>query len=264
MSAVLTLDGVSREFGGLRAVDGVDLVLERGARHGLIGPNGAGKSTLFRIVTGSLRPSGGSVRLGEREVTRMAEHRRARLGVAQTFQHSSLFSNLSCREHLLLALNRIGGRGHRPVGGSAACAGAADEALDAAGLAERRHALASELSHGERRQLELCLAFACEPRLLLLDEPAAGLSPAETERLAALLERMPDEVTLLVIEHDLEFVFRVARDVTVLHLGCVLASGPAAEIRVSEEVQRVYLGLGDGEPLFLDENEDEGDGAARG
>ena len=262
MSAVLTLDGVSREFGGLRAVDGVDLALEPGARHGLIGPNGAGKSTLFRIVTGSLRPSGGSVHLGERDVTRMAEHRRARLGVAQTFQHSSLFSNLTCREHLLLALNRVTGRGHRPVGGSGAGADAADEALDVAGLAERRHTLASELSHGERRQLELCLAFACEPRLLLLDEPAAGLSPAETERLAALLERMPAEVTLLVIEHDLEFVFRVARDVTVLHLGCVLASGPADEIRISDEVQRVYLGLGDGEPLFLDEGE--GDGAARG
>jgi len=262
MSAVLRLDGVSREFGGLRAVDGVDLALEPGARHGLIGPNGAGKSTLFRIVTGSLRPSGGSVHLGERDVTRMAEHRRARLGVAQTFQHSSLFANLTCHEHLLLALNRVAGRGHRPVGGSGAGAGAADEALEMAGLAERRHTLASELSHGERRQLELCLAFACEPGLLLLDEPAAGLSPAETGHLAALLERMPAEVTLLVIEHDLEFVFRVARDVTVLHLGRVLASGPAEEIRSSDEAQRVYLGLGDGEPLFLDEAE--GDGAARG
>jgi branched-chain amino acid transport system ATP-binding protein len=263
MTAALALDAVSREFGGLRAVDGVDLTLEPGARHGLIGPNGAGKSTLFNIVTGSLRPTSGSVRLGDRDVTRVPQHRRAQLGIAQTFQHSSLFFNLTCRENVLLALHRLAGRSHRPVARDhSAGVPEAEEALRSAGLEAHVDTLAGALSHGEQRQLEICLAFACQPRVLLLDEPAAGLSPAETDQVAELLEQMSPDVTLLVIEHDLEFVFRVARDVTVLHLGSVLASGPAAEIRASEEAQRVYLGLEAGERLFLDPPED--DDAARG
>ena len=262
MTAALALDRVTHEFDGLRAVDGVDLTLQPGARHGLIGPNGAGKSTLFHIVTGSLRPTGGTVHLGERDVTRVPQHRRAQLGIAQTFQHSSLFLNLTCSENVLLALHRVAGRSHRPVARDrSAGVPAAAEALASAGLGERGDTLAGALSHGERRQLELCLAFACQPRVLLLDEPAAGLSPGETDRLGDLLEQMSPEVTLLVIEHDLEFVFRIARDVTVLHLGSVLASGPAAEIRASDEVQRIYLGLQAGERLFLDEGDD---GAARG
>ncbi|MGH2945135.1 MAG: ABC transporter ATP-binding protein [Solirubrobacteraceae bacterium] len=258
MSA-LALHGLSREFGGLRAVDRVDLTLEPGARHGLIGPNGAGKSTLFRLVTGSLRPTGGTVHVGERDITHMAEHARARLGIAQTFQHSSVFGTLSCRDNVVLALQRVTGRAHRPFPTRASgLRREADEALDRAGLEDRRATPAAALSHGERRQLELCIALACRPRLLLLDEPAAGMSHAETLKLVELIEQLPADITVLVIEHDLEFVFRVATDITVLHLGAVLASGPVAQIRASEDVQGVYLGLEAGERLFLDDGEPDG------
>jgi branched-chain amino acid transport system ATP-binding protein len=248
--SLLELRDVSVAFGGLRAVDGVDLDLEAGDRHGLIGPNGAGKSTLFRLVAGGLRPTTGSISYDGRDITRLPRHRRARLGIGQTFQHSSLFGGLSCRENVELALHR------------ASNGGSVDEALERFSLAERADAPAAVLSHGERRQLELALALVTEPRLLLLDETAAGLSAAETERFAALLAELPPDLTVLLIEHDLDLVFRAARTVTVLHLGKVIASGSPDEVRANDEVHSVYLGGHSEEALFIDDGSP--DGAARG
>jgi branched-chain amino acid transport system ATP-binding protein len=256
--SLLAVRDVSRSFGGLRAVDGVSLSLGRGARHGLIGPNGAGKSTLFALITGALRPTAGRIEFDGRDIGRDAVDARARLGMAQTFQHSNVFASLTCRENVMLALQRVGLR-HVP-----AVAREAQDALVQVELSERADVLAGEISHGERRRLELSLALACRPTLLLLDEPAAGLSAAETDRLAAMLQALPRDLTVLLIEHDLELVFRVAREVTVLNLGAVVASGPVEEIRASEEVQRIYLGLQAGEELFTDADEEPPDGPARG
>jgi branched-chain amino acid transport system ATP-binding protein len=248
--SLLELRALSVAFGGLRAVDGVDLDLEEGDRHGLIGPNGAGKSTLFRLVAGGLRPSAGSISYDGRDITRLPRHRRARLGIGQTFQHSSLFGGLSCRENVQLALRRASGDG------------SADDALERFALAERAHTPASALSHGERRQLELALALVTEPRLLLLDEPAAGLSAAETARFAELLAELPPELTVLLIEHDLDLVFKATRTVTVLHVGKVIASGSPEQVRANEEVHSVYVGGHSEEALFVDDSGT--DDAARG
>jgi len=251
--SVLELRDVSVRFGGLRAVDGVDLDLEAGDRHGLIGPNGAGKSTLFRLVAGGLRPTAGRIAFDGQDITRLARHKRARLGIGQTFQHSSLFGGLSCRENVQLALQRADG-GRSPA--------AADDALERFSLAGRAHVPAAALSHGEARQLELALALVTEPRLLLLDEPAAGLSSEETERFAEMLAALPPELTILLIEHDLDLVFQETRTVTVLHLGRIIASGTPEQIRANDEVHSVYIGGKSEEELFVEEGGP--DGAAGG
>ena len=253
MTALLELEDVTRAFGGLRAVDGVTLAIPAGARHGLIGPNGAGKSTLFKLISGAERVSSGTIRFDGDDVTSRPEHLRARLGMAQTFQHSQLFLGLTCRENVALALQRVDGsaRGVLPRP-RPRLAAAADELLERTGLAGRRSSPVSALSHGERRQLEVAVALGSSPRLLLLDEPAAGMSPAETDRLATIVGSLDPELTLLVIEHDLDFVFRVAQTVSVLHLGAILETGPAAQVRDSAEVQRVYLGGVDAEELFVE------------
>ena len=253
MTALLELEGVTRAFGGLRAVDGVTLAIPAGARHGLIGPNGAGKSTLFKLVSGAERVSSGTIRFDGDDVTSRPEHLRARLGMAQTFQHSQLFLGLTCRENVALALQRVDGsaRGVLPRR-RPRLAAAADELLERTGLAGQRSSPVSALSHGERRQLEVAVALGSSPRLLLLDEPAAGMSPAETDRLARIVGGLDPDLTLLVIEHDLDFVFRVAQTVSVLHLGALLETGPAAQVRDSAEVQRVYLGGVDAEELFVE------------
>jgi branched-chain amino acid transport system ATP-binding protein len=254
MTALLEVDDVTRVYGGLRAVDAVDLRVDAGARHGLIGPNGAGKSTLFKLILGAESVSAGRVRFDGSDITGVAEHQRVRLGIAQTFQHSSLFAALDCRENVLLALQRRSGDARRFLRRRPpALADAADELLARVGLEGAGDRVVAALSHGEQRQLEVAVALAAEPRLLLLDEPAAGMSPAETERLATILEGLDPELAVLIVEHDLDFVFRVARDVSVLHLGAVLMTAPAAEVRASEEVARVYLGGADVDDVFIDE-----------
>jgi branched-chain amino acid transport system ATP-binding protein len=254
MTVLLELNEVTRIYGGLRAVDGVDLRLDAGARHGLIGPNGAGKSTLFKLILGAEPVSAGHVHFDGRDITGVAEHQRVRLGIAQTFQHSSLFAALTCSENVLLALQRRTGDARRPFGRrSRALSADADALLERVGLDGFGARPAAALSHGEQRQLEVAIALAAQPRLLLLDEPAAGMSPAETERLATIIEDLDPELAVLIVEHDLDFVFRVARDVSVLHLGALLMTGPAAEVRASEEVARVYLGGASVDDIFIDE-----------
>ena len=249
---VLSCHGLVRTFGALHAVDGVDLALPAGARHALIGPNGAGKSTLFQLLAGGLRPTAGRVSLDGRDVTRLSDARRARLGVGQTFQHSSLFLSMTAAENVALAAERVLGSPWSPLPRRRpALADRVDQLLADVDLLARRDVTVAALSHGECRQLELAVALATAPRVLLLDEPAAGMSPAESERLAALIHKLPADLTLLFVEHDLDLVFRLATRVTVLHLGKVLVSGTPEDVRGSREVQEAYLGTGRREDLFL-------------
>ncbi|MGH3734924.1 MAG: ABC transporter ATP-binding protein [Micromonosporaceae bacterium] len=253
MSTLLGLTGVARHFGSLRAVDGVSFAVARGGRHAVIGPNGAGKSTLFNLIGGSLRVTSGSVAFAGTEISRMPEYRRARLGIARTFQHSSVFLGESAVENVLLGVARksgVGGRFVRPALRHRALVERCVALLDEVGLTGRYDTPAGNLSHGERRQLEIAMALGTEPSLLLLDEPAAGMSGAETGRFTELIAGLPREVTVLLIEHDLDVVFELADTVTVLHLGQHLATGTPEEIRGNAEVQQAYLGAADFEDLF--------------
>jgi branched-chain amino acid transport system ATP-binding protein len=250
---ILELEGVSRTFGGLRAVADVSLSVAEGERQAIIGPNGAGKSTLFKLITGALPVSAGAVRFAGADVTSAQAHRRARMGIAQTFQHSSLFPLLTCRDNVVLALQRVAGDGatlHRRH--VRATEQRAEELLESAGLGGRAAVPSGWLSHGERRQLEVVMALACSPRLLLLDEPAAGMSAAETAQLAETIEALPADLTVVLIEHDLDLVFRVARRVAVLHLGALIADGTCNEVRAAPEVDEAYLGGAASGELFLD------------
>jgi branched-chain amino acid transport system ATP-binding protein len=249
---VLHCAGLSRSFGALKAVQEVDLEVGAGSRHALIGPNGAGKSTLFKLITGTLRADAGTVTLEGRAVTELSEVRRSRIGMSQTMQHASLFASMTARETVALGLQRHDGSRvvafPRPRG---ALRDKADELLVAVGLGERAEVPVPSLSHGERKQLEVALALACRPRLLLLDEPAAGMSPAERARLVQLLRTLPTRITLLFVEHDLDLVFALADRVSVLHLGRMLLTGTPDEVRTSEDVRAAYLGSARREELFL-------------
>jgi branched-chain amino acid transport system ATP-binding protein len=259
MSEVLRCDGVSRSFCALRAVDGVTLTVTRGARHALIGPNGAGKSTLLRLIAGGLPVSGGHIRLDGLDVTRTHEARRARLGIGQTFQQSSLFRSQTVADNVALAVQRRRGRPWLPVPYRPAWAARVDEILARVGLRDRAYHRVDALSYAECRQLEVAVALAAEPRVLLLDEPAAGMSAAATARLIDLLRGLPDDLTLVFVEHDLDLVFELATVVTVLHLGAVLLSGTPTEVRASADVQRAYLGTSRRADLFISEPSAGGD-----
>jgi branched-chain amino acid transport system ATP-binding protein len=250
MTAVLHCTNVRRAFGALQAVDGVDLAIAAGARHALIGPNGAGKSTLLRLIAGGLPVDGGSIRLDGRDITRAPEAHRARLGIGQTFQHSSLFPTLTAADNVALAVQRRRGRPWLPVPQRPTWVARVNEMLALVGLADRAHHTIDTLSYGECRQLEVAVALGAEPHVLLLDEPAAGMSATGTARLLELLRGLPADITLVFIEHDLDLAFELATDMTVLHLGRVLMSGRPAEVRVSDEVQRAYLGTARRADLF--------------
>jgi branched-chain amino acid transport system ATP-binding protein len=250
MSEILRCEGVRRSFGALQAVAGVDLSVAAGARHALIGPNGAGKSTLLRLVAGGLAVSAGRIHFNGTEVTTTPEARRARLGIGQTFQQSSLFRALTVAENVALAVQRHRGRPWLPVPHRPAWAAHVDELLARVGLADRAGQRVDALSYAECRQLEVAVALATEPKVLLLDEPAAGMSAAGTAQLLTLLRGLPAELTLVFVEHDLDLVFELATDVTVLHLGKVLMSGTPAQVRASADVQRAYLGTSRRADLF--------------
>jgi branched-chain amino acid transport system ATP-binding protein len=241
----LEVRGVSRVFGGLRAVDGVDLAVRPGERRALIGPNGAGKTTLFNLIAGALPVTTGTIRLFGQDVTRLAQHRRAALGLTRTFQISNLFPSLSVLENCLLAVQALSPAKfamHRPVRADRDLRARAEQTLAAVGLAERAGVTARNLSHGEQRQLEIGLALAGRPRLLLLDEPTAGLSPAESAAMARLLGTLDPAITVLVIEHDMDIALEVARHVTVLHYGRVVADGSRETVRADPLVREIYLG----------------------
>jgi branched-chain amino acid transport system ATP-binding protein len=248
MTPLLELAEVSRRYGHLRAVDAVTLEVESGSRHALIGPNGAGKSTLFHLVSGTVRPTGGRVRFSGVDVTRKGPHRRTRLGIGRTFQHSSLFDELTAGENVAVAAQRQLGHGRNAVLPATRfhdVDARSAELLELVGLDDLGDTEAGSLSYGHRRQLEVALALATEPRLLLLDEPTAGMSRTEARQFMTLIGGLPAELTLMIVEHDMDVVFELATVISVLDAGKLIASGPPEEIRASALVQEAYLGPGD-------------------
>ena len=241
----LRIGGLSKEFGGLRAVDGVSLTVAAGERRVLIGPNGAGKTTLFHCITGTLRPSAGEVSLFGREITRLPEPGRTALGMSRTFQISNVFADLAVIENMILALLGTDRRKwvlHRPVDAFGTVRARAMEGLARVGLEQRAAEPARLLSYGERRQLELALALNSNPRVLLLDEPCAGLSPSERQRISQTIAALPRSITLVMIEHDMDVALGLADRVTVLHRGKVILDGSPGEVQANPEVREVYFG----------------------
>ena len=244
MSALI-VNGLTKRFGGLTAVNNVSFAIEPGERRVLIGPNGAGKTTLFNLISGTFLPTAGSTTLFGHDVTMLSPDRRAALGMARTFQINTLFPTLSTFDNVMLAVQASDPARfamHRRRDAYPRLAARAESLLEAWGLGGDGSTTARDLSYGRQRQLEIVMAVACEPKLLLLDEPTSGLSPAETAMIADMIHRLPREMAMLVIEHDMDVAFKLAHSVTVLHLGAVIAQGSPAEVRASEQVREIYLG----------------------
>jgi branched-chain amino acid transport system ATP-binding protein len=241
---ILQLRGIGRRFGGVVAVSNVDLAVRAGERRAILGPNGAGKTTLFNLVSGEFPPSGGTVELFGRDVTAAPARMRARMGLSRTFQTSRLFGGLSVEDNLYLAV--LGVRdGHLRLVKTGADQEIRDKAramAEAIGLSDRLDVMVAELSHGEQRQLEVGMARVAEPKLMMLDEPAAGLSRAERVTLTETLLALDPSITLILIEHDMDVALRVAEWVTMMHEGRVIVEGTPAEIRANETVHALYLG----------------------
>jgi branched-chain amino acid transport system ATP-binding protein len=230
---LLDVQRLSKRFGGVVASAGVDLQVLAGEVHALIGPNGAGKTTLVAQLSGQLRPDSGKVVFAGTDITHLAPHQRARRGLARSFQITRLFASFDVRANLALAVQAAGG---------AAGEGRVDEVLAEIGLADKAGAPIDALAHGEQRALEVGLAIAGRPRLVLLDEPMAGMGHDESRRMEALIERLRRQTTVLLIEHDVDAVFRLADRVSVLVSGQVIASGPPAAVRQDARVIEAYLG----------------------
>ena len=225
----------------------VSLEISAGERKALIGPNGAGKTTLFNLITGVFPPTSGEIRLFDQDVTRWAPHRRTALGMARTFQITSLFPKLTVLENVLLALAGVGRSKlvmWKPLSAYAGFQERARQLLEQAGYWDRRDTEVRNLSHGEQRQIEVVLGLASSPKLLLLDEPAAGLSSGESREMAEFLKRLDPALAILLIEHDMDVVFDVVSSISVLHFGAIVESGRNDEIRASARVQEIYLGTG--------------------
>ncbi len=242
---LLSAIGLTKHFGGLVAVDQVALTLSAGTIHAVIGPNGAGKSTLANLLSGEIEPSAGTVQLDGEDITGWPANRIARRGLARTFQHTHLFAAFTAFENC-----RLAAQAH--AAGFPSCFRAADRypewnaaanaALASTGLATRADVPAGQLSHGERRALDIAMALATKPSVLLLDEPLAGMGPEEAANIVLLLRRLAADHAILLIEHDMDAVFALAQHLTVMANGRVLASGPPETIRANSEVQQVYLG----------------------
>ena len=242
---LLRLDHIGVRFDALQAVDDVSLRVARGERRAIIGPNGAGKTTLFNAISGVVLPSSGRVEFDGRDVTRLPPHRRAACGISRTFQITNLFAGLTVQQNMALAIRGLTPRKFSLFGPGGLTDGEraqADRALGWSRLGSRAASLVSELSYGEARQLEMAMALAPNPRLLLLDEPAAGLSPAERVIVADIIRGLPAEITIVLIEHDMDLVLSLVDWVTCLDNGRFLAEGAPADIRGNAEVQNVYLG----------------------
>jgi branched-chain amino acid transport system ATP-binding protein len=244
---LLELKDLAKSFGGLRAVRGVSLKIMPGERKAIIGPNGAGKTTLFNLITGTLSATSGHVLLYGRDVTRWPSHRRTALGMARTFQVTSLFPRLTVLDNVLLAIK--GRRASKFVmwrfmSSYGDVYAKAVTLLQNASFLDRKDTEVRHLSHGEQRQLEIVLGLASDPDILLLDEPAAGLSSGESAEMMKFLQALDRKIAILLIEHDMDIVFGVADEISVLHFGEVLESGPMEYIRSSTRVQEIYLGTG--------------------
>ena len=242
---LLSVRGLTRHFGGVTASDGIDLDVFEHEAHAIIGPNGAGKTTFIAQVAGSTLPDAGTIELDGRSITHLPAYRRARLGLARSFQITSIFATLTVIENAVLAVQAAAGHAYRMWSEALGDEDLRETALDQlarVGLAERGEDPAGDLSHGEHRQLEIAMALATRPRLLLLDEPMAGMGPEESARMVSILRDLRRERTLLLVEHDMDAVFAIADRITVLVSGRVVATGRPEAIRADPEVRRAYLG----------------------
>jgi len=242
---LLRVENLVRRFGGILATDNVSLDVAKGELHAIIGPNGAGKTTLISQLTGQLLPDAGAIRLAGRDVTRVPAYRRSALGLARSFQITSLLLDFTALDNVALAAQAHDGhsfRFWRPARKVSHLREAGRATLARVGLAHRADVVVSRLSHGEQRELELAVALATRPQLLLLDEPMAGLGSTESARMVKLLQELRREVSIVLVEHDMDAVFALADRISVLVYGRVIASGAPAAIRQNEEVRRAYLG----------------------
>jgi branched-chain amino acid transport system ATP-binding protein len=248
MTALLEIVGLKRHFGGLWATNGVDLGVTEGEIHALIGPNGAGKTTLIHLISGGLEPDAGRLTFAGDDITRYSMHKRVALGVTRSYQITQIFPHLSLLENVRLAVQA---RKHdwgssfrfwRPASADFLMIEEAEDWLGRVGLAEKIGVQACDVSHGEQRALELAMALATRPRLLLLDEPMAGMGPEESAHMANLVASLKGTQTVLLVEHDMDIVFRLADRVSVLVAGQVIATGTPASVREHPEVRRAYLG----------------------
>lgn len=243
--AQLSIKDLRKSFGALQVIQGFNLELQRGARHALIGPNGAGKTTLFNMISGWLKPTGGTVSLDGRDLAGLTPEQVSRIGLARSFQKNTLFEGLSVRENLRLAA-QSGATARfnfiRPAHTFAEMRQKAEEVAQQMRLTDVMEREVNTLSYGQKRQLEVGIALACSPKILLLDEPAAGTSPAERLLLIDILRSLPAEITLLLVEHDMDVVFGVCEQVSVLNYGVAVASGTPEEIRQNPDVRAAYLG----------------------
>ena len=242
---MLSCRGLRKAYGGLAVTSDISIEVPRGRRHGIIGPNGAGKTTLFNLISGEVAPDRGAILLDGADVTRLSPDRRARRGLARAFQRNSCFAEMTVAENLAVAVAVAAGLTwslFRPLAGRRALHARVREVAEAVGVADALDTAVGELAYGTQRQLEIGVALAGRPRLVMLDEPTAGMSPGETERICALIAGLPRDLTLLVVEHDMDVIRRLVDEITVLDRGAVLARGTPAEIQASALVQERYLG----------------------
>jgi branched-chain amino acid transport system ATP-binding protein len=243
--SMIEASGVHVRFGDRVVLESVDLTVADGEFHGVMGPNGAGKTTFFNVLTGRVKPSRGSIRLGGEDVTGLSPHRIAAKGVARSFQIMTLFDEFSALDNVMMGLPEFRARGldiAHAAAGNKSFAAKALEALGSVGLAEKAEIRAKDLSYGDRRALEIAVALAQEPRVLCLDEPTSGLGTDGVQRLAALVERLKGKLTIVAIEHDMEFLFSLADRISVIHWGQVVARGTPHELQQNEWVKRSNLG----------------------
>ena len=245
MDELLRLRGLVKRFGGLAAADGVDLAVQAGEVHALIGPNGAGKTTLVHLISGALRPDAGCIRFAGQEVTHASMHERVRRGLVRSYQVTSIFRRLSVLDNAALAVQAAAGSSMRFWGRRKHDAGIERDAralLARVGMDARAHVVAGTLAHGEQRTLEVALAMAVRPRLLLLDEPMAGMGLEESVRMVQWIEQLARDVTVVLVEHDMDAVFRLAHRISVLVSGRIVATGTPQDIRNDPRVREAYLG----------------------
>ena len=246
---VLQAHGLVKRFGGITATDQVDLSLRLGARHALIGPNGAGKTTLINLLTGVLTPTEGRIELMGQDISRLPSHARVSRGLVRTFQINQLFASMTPLQTLAMVVSQhrgLGSRWWQPLGHDASVVARCEELLALFRLTEVMHQLTSALPYGKRRLLEMAIALACEPKVLLLDEPVAGVPAGEREELLQTVAALPADVSVLLIEHDMDLVFEFADRITVLVNGAVLTEGTPKVIADDPQVKAVYLGHGEG------------------
>jgi branched-chain amino acid transport system ATP-binding protein len=243
---ILETRHITKSFGALTAVNGVSLAVEAGTLHSIIGPNGAGKTTLFNLLTGTFAPTSGSVIFDQKEITGTPANRVAHLGLARSYQRTTVFPAFSLFDNVWVAAFATGeswkGLIYRKVASYSEVAERAKRALRDVGLENKSEHLAREISHGEQRQLELAIALAAAPRVLLLDEPAAGLSPEETRNMVALVRALKGRYTIVLIEHKMDIIMSVSDRISVMHFGSLIAEGTPGEIQKNSEVRRAYLG----------------------